>query len=151
MVKKRALASATMDRVELAVLGAILDGLGALRERTSGDKVREEMMFQKSQDILGKVVVNESGVVIGEVNDYVINTTTWQVTDLQVKIEKKKAKELGLKTPFFGSLLVLIEVHVISSLTDQVILSLDAGGFKAYVEDRKAAAEQEERDNKKKG
>lgn len=97
-------------------------------------------MLQKSQEILGKTVVNDDGVVIGEVNDYLVNTKTWQVTDLQVKIEKKKAKELGLKTPFFGSLLVLVEVSRISSLTDQIILSLGASEFKSYVETRKQGA-----------
>ena len=94
-------------------------------------------MLQKSQDILGKTVVNDDGVVIGEVNDYLVHTKTWQVTDLQVKIEKKKAKELGLKTPFFGSLLVLVEVSRISSLTDQIILPLGAREFKSYIEGRK--------------
>ena len=101
-------------------------------------------MLQKSQDILGKTVVNDDGVVIGEVNDYLVNTKTWQVTDLQVKIEKKKAKELGLKTPFFGSLLVLVEVSRISSLTDQIILSLGADEFKSYVEGRKQGPTEEE-------
>lgn len=101
-------------------------------------------MLQKSQEILGKMVVNNDGVVIGEVNDYLVNTKTWQVTDLQVKIEKKKAKELGLKAPFFGSLLVLVEVQKISSLTDQIILSLGADEFKSYVEQRKSVSTDED-------
>ncbi len=104
----------------------------------------EVIMLQKSQEILGKTVVNSDGVVIGEVNDYLIHTKTWQVTDLLVKIEKKKAKELGLKTPFFGSLLVLVEVQKISSLTDQIILSLGADEFKSYVEQRKSATDEED-------
>ena len=98
-------------------------------------------MKQKSQEILGKTVINDSGFVIGEVNDYLVDVETWQVSDLQVKIEKKKAKELGLKAPFFGSLLVLIGVDQIQSMTDQVILGLGSSDIKKYVDRRQAEAE----------
>ncbi len=101
-------------------------------------------MLQKSQEILGKTVVSNEGVVIGEVSDYLIDTESWQGTNLRVKIEKKKAKELGLKTPFFGSLLVLVEVGKISSLTDQVILSLASEDFKGYIASLKEQGEDSE-------
>ena len=101
-------------------------------------------MKQKSQDIIGKTVVTSSGFVIGEVSDYLIDTTTWSVSDLQIKVEKKKAKELGLKTPFFSSLLILVEVEQIASITDQIIVSLAPDSFKAYVEQRKQPDAQED-------
>lgn len=103
-------------------------------------------MKQKSQEIIGKTVVNSSGLVIGEVEDYLIDLDTWRVSDIQVKIDKKKAKELGLKVSFFGfgGLLVLIDVGQIQSLTDQVILSLGADEFKDYVESRQAGPDEEE-------
>lgn len=104
-------------------------------------------MQQKSQEILGKVVVDSQGVVIGEVCDYLVDTKRWQVTDLQVKIEKKKAKELGLKTPFFGNLLVLIEVGRIRSMTDQIILALEASSFKTYVDQRRAGGDVEDEED----
>ena len=104
---------------------------------------RPMQTFYKSQDIIGKTVVNEDGVVIGEVHDYIVNTETWQISDLQVTIEKKKAKELGLKTPFFSNLRVLIDVGQVQSMTDQIILGLASSGFKSYVEQRKAAAKGE--------
>jgi len=93
-------------------------------------------MKQKSQELIGKTVISDSGVVIGEVKDYFVDTTSWNITDIQVKIEKKKAKELGLKTPFFSSLLVLVEVHKIQSFNDQVVLGLSADDFKPYIEAR---------------
>ena len=93
-------------------------------------------MKQKSQELIGKTVISDGGVVIGEVKDYFVDTTSWNITDIQVKIEKKKAKELGLKTPFFSSLLVLVEVHKIQSFNDQVVLGLSADDFKPYIEAR---------------
>lgn len=104
-------------------------------------------MKQKSQELIGKTVISDGGVVIGEVKDYFVDTTSWNITDIQVKIEKKKAKELGLKTPFFSSLLVLVEVQKIQSFNDQVVLGLSADDFKPYIEARQSdgdGAEEEE-------
>lgn len=96
--------------------------------------------LQKSEDIIGKNVANSSGYIIGEVHDYLIDLETWQVTDLQVKIEKPKAKELGLKAPFFGALLVLFDVGLIISAEDQIIVSLERDAIKPYVDRRKEEA-----------
>jgi len=103
-------------------------------------------MKQFSQEIIGKTVVNTSGFVIGEVNDYVVDLETWQVSDLQLKIERKKAKELNLKVSFFklGSLLVLVDVHQVDSINDQVILSLSKEDFKGYIDARQEDDEEEE-------
>ena len=103
-------------------------------------------MKQFSQEIIGKTVVNTSGFVIGEVNDYVVDLETWQVSDLQLKIERKKAKELNLKVSFFklGSLLVLVDVHQVDPINDQVILSLSKEDFKGYIDARQEDDEEEE-------
>lgn len=100
---------------------------------------------KKSADIIGKTVVNGDGFIIGEVNDYLIDLENWQVTDLQVKIDKTTAKELGLKAPFFGSLLVLVDVHQIRSTTDQVIIKLAVDEFQEYVDDRKKEAKRKDK------
>ena len=103
-------------------------------------------MKQFSQNIIGKTVINTSGYVIGEVNDYLVDLESWQVTDLQLKIERKKAKELNLKVSFFklGSLLVLVDVDQVHSINDQVILSLSAEDFKSYIDQRQEEDGEEE-------
>lgn len=95
-------------------------------------------MKQKSHEIIGKTVINTDGFVIGEVNDYLVDVETWTVSDLQLKIERKKAKELNLKVSFFklGALLVLVGVDHVHSITDQVILDLDAEAFATYIAKR---------------
>ena len=103
-------------------------------------------MKQFSQNIIGKTVINTSGYVIGEVNDYLVDLESWQVTDLQLKIERKKAKELNLKVSFFklGSLLVLVDVAQVHSINDQVILALSAEDFKGYIDQRQEEDGEEE-------
>jgi len=94
---------------------------------------------RKSGDIIGKSVINEEGVTLGEVVDYLIDIDEWDVTDVQVKMEKTVAKELGLKTPFFGSLLVLFSVDLILSAEDNVMIGIDRDDIKPYVEERQEA------------
>ena len=90
----------------------------------------------KVSDLVGKTVATAEGHVIGEVNEVILDTDTWRATDLQLKIEKATGKELGLKTPFLGSLLVLVETARITSAADQIIIDVPADGFKEYVSDR---------------
>ena len=94
----------------------------------------------KSSDLTAKTVANTDGVLVGTVREVVFDLETWRVTELQVKIDKPQAKELGLRTPFFGSLLVLIGVDHVQSANDQILVDLAKDDFADYVKERKKAA-----------
>jgi sporulation protein YlmC with PRC-barrel domain len=91
---------------------------------------------KKVSDLVGKTVATSEGNIIGEVSEVIVDTDTWRATDLQLKIEKATGKEMGLKTPFLGSLLVLVETSRITSAADQIIIDVPIDGFKEYVEGR---------------
>lgn len=90
----------------------------------------------KVSDLVGKTVATSEGNIIGEVNEVIIDTDTWRASDLQVKIEKSTGKEMGLKTPFIGSLLVLVEATRVTSAADQIIIDVSVDEFKEYVDGR---------------
>lgn len=92
-----------------------------------------------SQELRGKTVANRNGHLIGEVAELIFDTDSWRVTDLQIRIEKATAKEMGLKAPLFGSLLLLVETTRVASTSDQIILDIPVEGFKDYVDARKQA------------
>jgi len=94
--------------------------------------------LKKSSDILGKPVSNHEGHLIGSVEELFFDTE-WRVTDVQIKVDKQAAKQMGIRKPLFGSLLLLIETAKIKAVTDQVILDISMGDFKSYVEERKAS------------
>jgi sporulation protein YlmC with PRC-barrel domain len=104
----------------------------------------------KASDLLEKTVVTGDGFIVGEVNELVVHPDRWQVTDIQVKVDKKNAKEVGLKTPFFGSLLVLVDTERVDSAADQIILDFPRGELKEYVESRQAAEKESGKKDKKK-
>ena len=94
----------------------------------------------RSEEIVGKTVVNADGDIIGEVSEVLVDADRWCVADVQVRIAKPHAKELGLRTPFFGRLLVLVGVDKINSISDQIVLAIKKSEFKDYVEERKEKA-----------
>lgn len=106
------------------------------------------MPHYKSKDLIGKTVSNADGLLIGELQDVILDTDTWTISDIQVKIEKQTAKELGMKTPFFGSLLVLLDVVYIKSVSDQVILGMGRDELKPYVEERERSEREAEKAEK---
>jgi len=54
-------------------------------------------------ELLGKTVIGAAGNYIGEVNNIDIDSNTWQITHLHVKLSDKAAKEFGLKKAFKSS------------------------------------------------
>jgi sporulation protein YlmC with PRC-barrel domain len=96
----------------------------------------------KVSDLIGKTVATSEGNIIGEVNEVIIDTDTWRATNLQLKIEKSTGKEMGLKTPFLGSLLVLVETVRVTSAADQIIIDVPIDGFKEYVDGRSSDEEE---------
>ena len=91
--------------------------------------------LKKLTEFIGKTVATSEGRVIGTVADVLLDPT-WQVTDVQVKVEKAAAKEMGLKRPLLGSLLILVETSRIKAVTDQVLIDIQLAEFKEYVDGR---------------
>lgn len=87
---------------------------------------------KKLSGIIGKTVTTSEGRMIGTVEETLIDAT-WSVTDLQIKVDKAVAKEMSLKRPFIGSLLVLVETSRVKAVTDQVLIDIKMSEFKDYV------------------
>ncbi len=92
--------------------------------------------YKKTEEIIGKKVVNNNGMILGEVTEIFVEVGSWNISDLQVKMDKTATKELGIKSPFFGSLLVPFGVDLIEAIADQVLVDLDQTLVKDYVLER---------------
>jgi sporulation protein YlmC with PRC-barrel domain len=49
------------------------------------------------EELLGKTVIGSAGNYIGEVNNIDIDSRSWQITHLRIKLSDKAAKEFGVK------------------------------------------------------
>jgi sporulation protein YlmC with PRC-barrel domain len=72
----------------------------------------------------GKNVIGTGGTVIGEVKGAEVDTSTWQVTHLQVKLSSAASETLGFKKRF-GSSSVCLPIALVSAVGDVVTIGSD--------------------------
>ncbi len=70
----------------------------------------------------GKFVICAGGFDLGEVNGIDIDTNTWQVTHLHVKLSKQASEDLGFKKRFRNST-VCFPVSLVSKVGDNILLN----------------------------
>lgn len=75
-----------------------------------------------SSDIQGKKVLTQDGSEIGEVKGLDVDTTSWRVPTLEVKLRRDQLESLSIKRPIFGTKTVHLSVDHVSGISDQVIL-----------------------------
>jgi sporulation protein YlmC with PRC-barrel domain len=70
----------------------------------------------------GKFVICAGGFDLGEINGLDIDTKTWHVTNLHVKLSKSACEDLGFKKRFRNST-VCFPVSLVSQVGDNVLLN----------------------------
>jgi sporulation protein YlmC with PRC-barrel domain len=70
----------------------------------------------------GKFVICAGGFDLGEVNGIDIDTDTWKVTHLHVKLSKQASENLGFKKRFRSST-VCFPVSLVSKVGDNILLN----------------------------
>jgi sporulation protein YlmC with PRC-barrel domain len=73
------------------------------------------------KELSDKYVICAGGFDLGQINGVEINSITWQVTHLHVKLSKSASEDLGFKKRI-GSSTVCVPVSLISSTGDNVLL-----------------------------
>jgi len=72
--------------------------------------------------ISGKNVIGQGGDDLGEVKGAEVNTNTWNVTHLQVKLSSKASESMGFKKRFRSST-VCLPVSMVSAVGDVVTVN----------------------------
>lgn len=72
--------------------------------------------------ISGKTVIGQGGDDLGEVKGAEVNTNTWNVTHLQVKLSSKASESMGFKKRFRSST-VCLPVSMVSAVGDVVTVN----------------------------
>jgi sporulation protein YlmC with PRC-barrel domain len=72
--------------------------------------------------ISGMYVICAGGFDLGNVNGININTVTWQVTHLHVKLSKPASEDLGFKKRFRSST-VCVPISLVSQTGDNILLN----------------------------
>lgn len=80
------------------------------------------MPLNSDSNIRGKRVVTNDGHMIGHVEELVVDTETWRVERIGVKLERDKLEALKLKRPIVGSQEIKIAVREIAGVRDEIVL-----------------------------
>jgi sporulation protein YlmC with PRC-barrel domain len=73
-------------------------------------------------ELSGKFVICAGGFDLGEINGGDMDTNTWQVTHLHVKLSKPASEDLGFKKRI-GSSTVCVPVSLVATVGDNVLLN----------------------------
>jgi sporulation protein YlmC with PRC-barrel domain len=71
--------------------------------------------------LFGKNIIGAGGYILGELKGVEVNTITWQVTHLQVKLSNQASEELGFKKRFRSST-VCMPVSLVSAVGDVITI-----------------------------
>ena len=69
-----------------------------------------------------KKVDTSDGVTIGELQGADVETENWQVTHVHIGLNDKTLKELGLRKPYLGRVLICLPVDTIRAVNEIITL-----------------------------
>lgn len=72
--------------------------------------------------LIGKKILAQDGLELGHVDSLIVDTETWQVTALGVKVARDKLEQLNLKRRLVGSQSVVVPTSEVAAATDVVML-----------------------------
>ena len=84
----------------------------------------------KVSNLNGMTVITADAFTLGEVDGAHADTGTWQITHLEVALNKETTRELGLKKPILGSLTVCLPITTIKKVGDVITLNKSLLEFK---------------------
>jgi sporulation protein YlmC with PRC-barrel domain len=72
--------------------------------------------------LIGKYVICAGGFDLGEINGFEMDTDSWKVTHLHVKLSKPASEDLGFKKRFRSST-VCMPISLVASVGDNLLLN----------------------------
>jgi sporulation protein YlmC with PRC-barrel domain len=76
------------------------------------------------EHLRGRTVIAADGQAIGEVGTLLIETSTWSVIALQIKLSKAAAEQIGASRGLLRAATFELPVRLVQSVADTVLLSV---------------------------
>ena len=81
-------------------------------------------MQVSDEQVRGRTVVAADGQVVGEVTSLFLDTSTWSVGGLQIKLNKAVAEKLGISGSLLRAATLDLPIRLVKSVGDAVLLSV---------------------------
>ena len=92
-------------------------------------------MRLSDSSLRGLTVLGANGQVIGSIAGMFVDSATWRIETLQVKLRTDVADQLGASHDIFHSASIEVPVRLVQSVGDAVILSVSAQGLREVLPD----------------
>jgi sporulation protein YlmC with PRC-barrel domain len=80
-------------------------------------------VYRAHEKLNGKEVVSSDGRELGHVKDFEIDTASWKVKGLVIKLNRSILEDVHLRKPFVGSQEIVVSSAHVDALSDKVILT----------------------------
>ncbi len=80
------------------------------------------MSRMKFSELSGKDVISQDGREIGQVSDIALDSSSWRIDTLVVKLERELLEAFHMKKPLIGTQTIQIPTSHVSGVGDKVIL-----------------------------
>jgi sporulation protein YlmC with PRC-barrel domain len=81
-------------------------------------------MRLSDQNLHGRTVIASDGLAVGEIAALFLDSDTWRVESLQIKLRKEIADRLGAGRSMFRAGAVEVSIQMVQSIGDAVVLSV---------------------------
>lgn len=89
------------------------------------------------ENLRGLTVVAADGHAIGEVSAVFIETSTWTIASIKIKLSKTAAEQLGASQSLLRAATIELPIRMIQSVGDTVLLSAPTSGLRHTVPEGK--------------
>ena len=100
-------------------------------------------MQLSDEHLRGRTVIAADGQAIGEVAALFIDTSTWTIVSIQIKLSKTAAEQLGAARSLLHAATIELPVRMVQSVGDTVLLSVPTTGLRQTLPE--AGDQQEEK------
>ena len=90
-------------------------------------------MWLSDGELLGRTVIAADGQAVGTVSALLLDTDSWNVGALKVKLRKEMAERLGAARTLFGTGSIELATTTVRSVGDAVLLANDVEGIRRYL------------------
>ncbi|HUT26493.1 MAG TPA: hypothetical protein VMW85_00385 [Methanomassiliicoccales archaeon] len=84
--------------------------------------------------LLNKKVMTSDAFEVGAVNAFDLDLASWKVTHVAVTLNTQSNKELGVRKPLLGGLIICIPVANVDKIGDVVSLNISFSALKSIPE-----------------
>ncbi len=87
-------------------------------------------MRLSDENLRGRTVIGAEGNAVGQIAALFLDSDTWSVESLQVKLRKEVADQLGTSRTMFHAGTVEVPTRLVQSVGDAVVLSVPVDGLR---------------------